>query len=565
MKRRKIQQRLLSTYLLIAIITSLSGVVSFTLMSRLDKEHSRAIEEYGFSQGYIGRAMVLIADNRRAVRDVVNYDKMDNILAAKEDTKQNRIQYNEYAAEIEKRLVTEEEKKIYQQIQVSLDNYHERQDQFIELGIASTPEERSELRERMKAEIDPVYQELYDAYAELMTVKVTMGTQLSQDLSTLGKTGAYLSVAIIIIALAVSVVLGVVISRGISKPVEQCVDRLHKLSKGDLTSPVPEIQTKDEIGVLALATKEIVQTVVTIIRDMEYKLSAYGRGNFTIVSQDETVYVGDFAPLKEAMIDIADHLSDTLTQINQVSYQVASGSEQVSSAAMLLSQGATEQASSIEELSATITEISLKVNENSENAELGKEQAGKASREVTVGNTQMKDMIAAMNDISNKSQAIHNIIKTIEDIAFQTNILALNAAVEAARAGVAGKGFAVVADEVRNLAGKSAEAAKDTAILIEQTVGAVKRGASTADQTERAMLTVVDTVNMMTKLMDEITAASGDQASAISQIAASIDQVSSVVQNNSATAEESAATSEELSAQAAVLQTLIGQFTLKGA
>lgn len=565
MKSRKIQQKLLSTCLLIAIITSLSGVVSFTLMSRLDKEYSKAIEEYGFSQGYIGRAMILIADNRRAVRDVVNYDKMDNILAAKEDTEQNRIRYNEYAAEIEKRLVTDEEKTIYQQIQVNLENYHERQDQFIELGLKSTPEERTELRQRMKDEIDPVYQELYDAYAELMTLKATTGTQVSQELSTLGTTGAYISVAIIIIALAVSTVLGVVISRGISKPVEQCVDRLNKLSKGDLTSPVPEIKTKDEIGVLALATKEIVQTVITIIGDMEYKLSEYGKGNFTIVSQDETMYVGDFMPLKEAMIDIADHLSDTLTQINQVSYQVASGSEQVSSGAMLLSQGATEQASSIEELSATITEISLKVKETSDNAEHGKEQAEKASMEVDVGNVQMKDMITAMTDISDKSQAISNIIKTIEDIAFQTNILALNAAVEAARAGVAGKGFAVVADEVRNLAGKSAEAAKDTAILIEQTVGAVKRGASTADQTGRAMLTVVDTVNVMTKLMDEITAASGEQASAISQIAASIDQVSSVVQNNSATAEESAATSEELSAQAGVLQTLIGQFNLKGA
>lgn len=217
----------------------------------------------------------------------------------------------------------------------------------------------------------------------------------------------------------------------------------------------------------------------------------------------------------------------------------------------------------MEELAATINEISNQVKSNAENAHNVNKLADDVGLKMTESNQQMQTMIEAMKEISSSSSEIGKIIKTIEDIAFQTNILALNAAVEAARAGEAGKGFAVVADEVRNLASKSAEASKNTAVLIESSILAVEKGTKIADETAHTLLESVEGAQKVTRTIDQISKASEEQASSISQITQGIDQISNVVQTNSATAEESAAASEELSGQAQILKGLISQFKLK--
>lgn len=264
-----------------------------------------------------------------------------------------------------------------------------------------------------------------------------------------------------------------------------------------------------------------------------------------------------------AMRDINGRLSSTLSQINQAANQVSAGSDQVSSGAQALSQGATEQASSVEELAATITDISGQVKSNAESALNAKEKSEMAGTEIAASNQKMQELIAAMEEISKSSQEIGKVIKTIEDIAFQTNILALNAAVEAARAGAAGKGFAVVADEVRNLASKSADAAKSTTALIEGAITAVSNGTQLVDVTAKSLLSVVTGTQEVASIVNDISTASAEQASSIAQVTQGIDQISSVVQTNSATAEESAAASEELSGQAQMLNNLVGQFKLK--
>lgn len=237
-------------------------------------------------------------------------------------------------------------------------------------------------------------------------------------------------------------------------------------------------------------------------------------------------------------------------------------SSQVAAGAQALAQGTTEQASSIEELSSTIAEISQKINNTANNAHLANLEAMSTNEVVSNSNNQMQEMKNAMNNINAKSAEISRVIKTIENIAFQTNILALNAAVEAARAGSAGKGFAVVADEVRNLAQKSAAAAKNTTVLIEETIQAVKHGADIADINSQTMLNVVDGSNKVRDFLNEIARASKEQSDAVSQITIGVDQIFSVIQNNSAMAEESAAASEELSSQAQLLLTHIGKFCL---
>ncbi|MEG1367235.1 MAG: methyl-accepting chemotaxis protein, partial [Oscillospiraceae bacterium] len=344
-----------------------------------------------------------------------------------------------------------------------------------------------------------------------------------------------------------------------------CKDRLLLLAEGNLTAPVPDIKAKDETGMLADATVTIVDALNGMIGDVGYLLGEMANGNFDIKSKNREVYVGDFSALLDSVREINSNLSDALTQINIASDQVSGGSDQVSAGAQALSQGATEQASSVEELAASITEISAQVRQNAESAKNASSLSIETSESVTIGNNKMQELIAAMGDISRSSQEIGKVIKTIEDIAFQTNILALNAAVEAAHAGAAGKGFAVVADEVRNLASKSAEAAKGTTELIAGSVASVKRGTTLADDTAKALTAVVTDTTEVTRIINEISSASDEQATSIAQVTLGVDQISSVVQTNSATAEESAAASEELSGQAQMLKDLVAQFTVAGA
>jgi methyl-accepting chemotaxis protein len=273
-------------------------------------------------------------------------------------------------------------------------------------------------------------------------------------------------------------------------------------------------------------------------------------------------YEGEFAKMKKALLHVSDTLRDTVGKIKDSSNSINMNAEQVSTGAQTLAQGTTEQASAIEELSAEINEIYATIVNNAEYAQDAGNKALEASKEVEQGNLQMRDMLSAMDQISNSSREIGKIIKVIDDIAFQTNILALNAAVEAARAGEAGKGFAVVADEVRNLAGKSAEAAKQTTALIENSIYAIDVGTALADETGKSLAGIVDKTNETNELINEIVKASSQQTVSVNQIRSGIEQISSVVQQNAATAEASAANSEELSGQVHILNELVNKFNI---
>ena len=320
---------------------------------------------------------------------------------------------------------------------------------------------------------------------------------------------------------------------------------------------------QDEIGDLAAAIQSVMQHVQEIISDLSDKLSELAKGNFRVSLENTEQYPGAYRPLLNSLQEISNDLNKTMAEIKTSAKEVNAGAEQVSSGAQGLSQGATEQASSIEELSATVNDISEHIKKTAENTRLANTEAQNAGKEVSHSDKQMQQMKAAMENINQKSGEISKIIKTIDDIAFQTNILALNAAIEAARAGVAGKGFAVVADEVGNLAQKSANAAKDTTMLIEETLQAVEQGTVLADSTAESLQRVVTGAGKVTELVNQIAEASVEQARAVEQVSTGIDQISSVVQSNTATAEESAAASEELSGQANILNELVGRFQLK--
>lgn len=385
--------------------------------------------------------------------------------------------------------------------------------------------------------------------------------ETSDIFRTVNQTLSLLSV-LSVAALVLLIFVTVIVLKRMLNPMQPVVLAAQSISQGNLDVSVAS-HTEDEIGALASSFGSMSDTLKKMVDDVSYLLGEMSDGNFNIRTKAEESYVGAFESFLLSIRKLNHTLSNTLSQINQSADQVASGSEQVSSGAQALSQGATEQASSIQELAATINEISTQIQQTSVNAAKAKQETALAGDDSQQCNLQMQEMISAINDISNSSNEIGKIIKTIEDIAFQTNILALNAAVEAARAGQAGKGFAVVADEVRNLASKSAEASKNTALLIENSIHAVEKGTSIASDTAKSLDTVVQRTQSISNLVDQIAVDASTQASAIAQVTAGVDQISSVIQTNSATAEESAAASEELSGQSQMLKDLVSKFKLR--
>ncbi len=405
--------------------------------------------------------------------------------------------------------------------------------------------------------LDHVIDTINALIEETVTIRETTG---KESVATTNE-----SMIILLVIAAIAIVLAMIIcarvTRTIVRPVQEIEVAMEGLADGNMKQELT-YESEDEFGALVRSVQTTCRRLEEVVGDLSYLLNEMSGGNFNLFAKEE-VYIGDFEPLLKAIRHMNLTLSDTMRQINDASDQVASGADQVSSGAQALSQGATEQASSVEELAATVNEISREVTTTASNAKEASGKVEEAQEKLSVSNAQMQDMIVAMEDISQKSGDIGKIIKTIEDIAFQTNILALNAAVEAARAGEAGKGFAVVADEVRNLASKSAEAASNTTILIEGTIQAVENGTEIAGRTAEAIQATVESTKSAVTYVDEISTAADRQAEEISQVTTGMDQISSVVQTNSATAEESAAASEELSSQAQILKTLVSRFKLR--
>lgn len=366
--------------------------------------------------------------------------------------------------------------------------------------------------------------------------------------------------AYFVFTMLIAITLCAYIIRSITKPLSEVEAAAKLVAEGKLDAQV-RYTSKDEMGSLANSIRTLISGLNGYISDIAEVLGKIASGDITVTVEKD--YQNDFAPIKQSMQYIITALNDTLAQISQSSEQVAAGAEQMSAGAQALSQGAAEQASSAEELATSISEVTLSVNQNAQNAQKASQNMAETTTEIERGDQQMRKLVGAMQNIGETSSEIQKIIKTIDDIAFQTNILSLNAAVEAARAGEAGKGFAVVADEVRNLANKSAEAAQNTTNLIQTTLAAIKNGDQMVTETEKSLQQIADRAKAAAQLVEQIAEASDHQAKSIEQINIGIDQISSVIQTNSATAEESAASSEELSAQAVTLQSLIANFKLK--
>lgn len=561
-KNLTIGKKLVITFICLSIFASLSGVVSVTIMSKINADYTNALDHYGFALGDIGKLMAAFSDVDGNVRSALTYMDEEDRATANERAKVRIEEMPGYFDTVEKKLQSQEGKEVFHEGMEIWDQYLNQVNELFskaDMNVYTIDQLQTELVDKL----EPLYNKAFTALTAMMDQKVNLGLMVERQMGKFSDGAMAAAIVIIIFAMAVSILLGLKLARSISRPLKACTERLKRLAKGDLQSEVPVVPTKDEIGDLAQATGIIVTGLTKVITDLDMCLNEMGRGNFAVESSAAEYYLGDFTSLLESVCQINGQLSKTLETINQSSRQVSNGAEQVSSGALALSQGAAEQASAVEELAATITDIFRHVKENADNAAMASREAGRVGETLYESEKKMTEMIQAMDEINRCSGEISKIIKTIEDITFQTNILALNATVEAARAGEAGKGFSVVAEEVRNLASKSAEASKSTTILIESTALAVEQGTQIAGETARVLLAAVEGAKAATDIVDKISIASKEQSQSVAQVTIGVEQISNVVQTNSATAEESAAASEELSGQAQMLKGLVDQFTLR--
>lgn len=558
----KLSERLNRSYMFVAFMIGAAALLTVIVMIIMSNQYSRALIEYGFSQGDIGKAMVVFADARSATRAVIGYSDQAAIEKELQNHDAKKAAFEEYFAIIEETLTTADERKMYEDMLDEISGYWELDAQIINMGATTDIEVSKQAQKLSQEQLDVVYDEVYEQLRTLLDVNVNQGNTLSSLLSIVSTV-----LSVVVIALTIGVVLftikmGKRIAKGIVDPMNALVQRFTTFATGDLTSPFPTVVNKDEIADMISEANDMANTLNDIIDDTKNMMSGMANGNYAVKSNAADKYTGDFMGLLEAMRMMRDQMTQTLRSIEESSDQVSAGAENLAEASQSLAEGATDQAGSIEELQATITTITENIQMFANAAKESYGQAKKYADEADGSRTEMTAMVDAMNRISDTSRKIENIISEIEDIAEQTNLLSLNASIEAARAGEAGRGFSVVADQIRQLAEQSTRSAVDTRELIEGSIKEIEEGNKAAGNVAQSIDLVVNGIWQIADSAKQASAMASEQAEAMVQAEQGINQVSEVVQSNSATAQECSATSEELSAQAIALNELISRFIL---
>lgn len=549
-KNLKLSVKLLVTYGLVILFTiaiMLIGIVNLQSIGGLTNEMYEMPFTVSASSLMIQRDLQSMGREMRGMCLYETEDAMENVTKLSAEMKEN-ITVLEERFSGDKQWVS----SLWQNMK-KVDIMGEEIHQLVARGKIE------EAKKILQTEYRALFLAMTETSQQIVDASLADALALNQKAGSTLKNTTIILLVLLLGMLVLSTVLVLYVAKSISRPVKEVAEVARKMKEGNLDITLV-YESADEIGVLAQCFREMSRGLRSVIEDVNVQLSAMGDGDFT--TKPKATYVGEFLSIKKSMLHINDSLTDTLMQMNVVADQVSGSANQVACGSQTLSEGAVQQAAAIEELAVTMNEISQQIKHSAENADMAQQRAAEAKQQILDSNEQMQMMMQAMDKISKESSDIGKIIKTIEDIAFQTNILALNAAVEAVRAGTAGKGFGVVADEVRNLASQSAEASKNTSVLIESSLDAVKAGSQIADVTAKTLLSAVESAKLATGNINEISAAANEQADVIGQISSGVDQIADVVQNNSATAEESAAASQELSGQAEILKQLVKKFQL---
>lgn len=558
MKNLKISQKLIvgfgSVLAMMIILVFFSISILGSLNSIIDEFYNRAVQVVMLTSEINARTQETAKNLLHAIGKPTDTEYVSKYFSTAEDKFRNEVIPR--LDKLEKVITTDEDKATLESMRSYVEKIQASYVIFQEaVSRGSVEESINEYDTGMMPNITGLYTAAQDMKANALIVAEN---DFQSSLSYVNS-GRIILIGITAAAIIIVVIMSVIITRMICSGIREVSDAALKMAKGDFDVRINYV-SRDEIGGLAEDMKSLSTRTKLIIDDIGYILGELERGDLTVSSKDASAYVGNYEKIIKSLRIFRQALNETMQKVTVSSDQVASGSEQVALGAQSLSQGATEQASSIEELAAEINIVSDIIKSNASKAVNASDNTGDAKDKLAAAKNEMDALADAIREMSASSENTKKIIKTIEDIAFQTNILALNAAVEAARAGSAGKGFAVVAEEVRNLAGKSAEAAKNTTTLIEGTVSAIERGRELAEKVVSDMEQTSEATQKVLAINKDISESSNSAADSMAQISSSVEQISSVVQTNSATAEESAAASEELSGQSQILKELTAQF-----
>lgn len=553
-----LREKLFKSFMIIAILGSLASIISLVFLQIITFKYNEAINNYGFSQGEVGKLGIKIENSYSIVRDIVMSEDESFDETRKMNVKDSVNAYSEeiegLLESIEKTNTTILEKEELDKIKNDINEYEPIRDRVLELGLEKKNKQASQI---MKSQASPIVEVLTVDISQLLQVKIDSCNELINKLKIL----KIISIIIILISIGITFGLTVFLSKYITNFISNPIEKMNKIAKqmaeGNLEVAI-DVTSKDEIGELANSFSAMLITLKSYITEIGNVLGFISKGNLNVSTQEE--YKGDFIEIKDSLHNIISSLNEVFSEIKQATNQVTGSAEQVTGMSQVLSQGTIEQASSIQQLSASMVEINEKVQSTAKNANDTNSITISLVKNIEESNRQMHEMLQSMSEIEKASKDIKNIIRAIDDISEQTNLLALNAAIEAARAGDAGKGFSVVADEVRNLANQSANAAKQTTELIEDSIKVVNTGKSLAYNTAQALSDVVYSVNKATEYVSKIALASEEQAHSIKQVNDGILQITDVVQSTSSIAEQSASASEELTSQAVILDEMIKKF-----
>lgn len=532
------------------LIISAVGIWSSNMVNQARSSlNNSALAQFDVTQGFADFCNIKVR-----VRNILfaYYDDPEALQQQEQMIEEYKADARKYLDLFEGRMVSlsPEMQAQYQEVEDKINSWYESTQGDIDKAKAGQVDEAiNDLMTTGKDIADDVENSLVELINAIESDTRQKETTIQQQLTGL----TILQVAVMVLAVLITIMYCLFLIKAITRPMAKLSEAAKKMTLGDIDVDCEKIynddlgELLDEFGQMADAIRE--QTRIT---------EAISKGDLTKEANPRS----DKDVLGKAIVRLLSENNMTLSSVKEASAQITVGSEQVANASQALAQGSTEQASAIEQVTASMDEVTQRTKANATEAGEANVLVQNIKAMATSGNEQMKSMIGAMDDINASSETISKIIKTIDDIAFQTNILALNAAVEAARAGVHGKGFAVVAEEVRNLAAKSAAAASETAEMIDDTIHKVGNGTKIAQDTAKSLDEIVTSIDEIVGLISNITSSSNDQATAISQIDQAISQVSTVVQTNAATSQECAAASEELSNQAVTLKNLMARYQL---